>query len=409
MVTITSLHNAHLSDELRHGAPLWMRRLSKNISNAISSNPGLKNEEPSEAKPLRPKPDNWHQNTNVPIPQIDILAATPPQERSPSPRPIVSRSPSLVGSTLSRRSSYAESASSPRLSITSNTPSRSSSLRRKREPPPLPEGEFSIAARSKLRYKLERRGSNASQRSLPRQKDNPSQSLRSSRRHSSTSMPDTPQILSTDEVKEQKKKNRRSAPPAPFPPMPSFLVCSDEIRALKENNRQSAPLPFRLPSIPDSPVGVLFRDPWLEDRHRESTGIVEDQPFRPDSVISPKTAFLKPALLSPPLRSPSSQQEYTKEVFRKKRDISHYPASAQRYLWALEVEGHAPFVLSSIHVHRRPSTGFPWDLYTPSPPLQAVPKREIESRDWKEGDRGKRKFDRDSGYWGWVTDLFPSE
>lgn len=132
-----------------------------------------------------------------------------------------------------------------------------------------------------------------------------------------------------------------------------------------------------LPSIPASPFGLDLQDPWHEDhvqiarrKNRRQSGLI-------DSLVSPLSRHAPPSMLSsvPPKGSPVVRQ-HNITAQRKTKDISHFPASAKWYFWHLYIDGHAPFVLTSLQVHRRPSKR----------PTKSEPSQ-------------KRKFNRNSGFW----------
>lgn len=265
--------------------------------------------------------------------------------------------------------------------------------RRSRELPPLPEGEHDVAARSRIRHKAERRRSRSTQK---RHDINPTQSLRSSRtRDSSISSTQRPSLNSFQSPSETtKEKNRRSAP------APVSIASLETLSRLKQTNRRSSPLPLRLPVIPASPSGPIFRDPWLEDTYRELTGINQPRDIT-DGLISPKTKIPRPALLSRvSAKSAPTTSVCNLTVARSPHDISNVPMSASKHAWGVFIDERGPLLLHFLNVLRRPSTGYTLDTPAPTPTTfaQADIARQLESRGWDEGMRGKRTFS-ESGYW----------
>ncbi|KAK5955690.1 hypothetical protein OHC33_003331 [Knufia fluminis] len=359
-------------------SPSWVNRLSANISNLFSPTTpttSLNDVQPTQQRTKRSRPTTWHVSSDTLIfPELECPNVAPtPLSRGPSTR------------------------------------------RKRKELPPMPAGEHSAAARSRLRYKAERgRGDRSRSR---RPELNPTQSLRSSRRASSVSQRDVPQLLCAEELRSQKQKNRKSSP---FPLAPSNeIFSSEDLRQLKELNRRSSPVPLQLEAIPASPDVPEFTDPWTsaEQQCMERAALFSRQRrerFVDTALVSPKTCFPKPAALSSPGKSSPTTFENHSPVARKKRDIAHVPASAKWYLWQIFVDEKAPLVLTSIHVDRRYSgepltTG--WSIDTPMPRIMGVPSAPrpqwpvARSKEYNGEDYGRRKYNRDSGYWGWSASL----
>lgn len=355
-------------------SPKWVNRLSVNISCLFSPTTSSADAQATHKRTNGARPETWHVSSETLVfPQVDIpSAATAPPVRQPS---------------------------------------RS---RSKKERPPMPTGEHNAAARSRMRHKAERRGDRSRSR---RPELNPTQSLRSSRRHSSASHKDVPQIMGTEELRAQKQKNRKSSPLPLLPP--SQVMSAEDLRQLKEFNRRSSPLPLALEAIPASPDVPQCQNPWTADEQQCMERAALHSRLRRawdiNSIpISPKTRYPMPTVLSPPIKSSSTTFENHIPVGRKKRDIDHVPASAKWYLWHIFVDEKAPMVLTQIQVDRRYSRGVPasgWSLDTPTPrilglpPMQRPEDMRAHSRDFSGNIYGRRKYDRDSGYWGWAGSL----
>lgn len=350
--------------------PNWINRLSANISGLLFSptTPAASANNVQKRQPHRKlaRPTTWHVSSDTLIfPQLDVSTTTPaPLVREPSVR------------------------------------------RKKKDPPSMPTGEHNAAARSRLRHKAERRGDRSRSR---RPELNPTQSLRSSRRHSSASQREVPQIMSAEQIRAQKQKNRNSSP---FPLPPSQVMSAEDLRRLKELNRRSSPLPQALEAIPASPDVPQMKDPWTADEEQcmKQAALFSQRRRRrnvPDALVSPKTRFPMPTVLSPPLKSSTTALENQNPVARKKRDIAHVPASAKWYLWQVFIDEKAPLVLTNIHVDRRYSDGRPntgWSIDTLTPRMLPAWMR-TDSGVFSGADYGQRKYDRDSGYWGWSRNL----
>ena len=354
----------------------WVSRLSANISSFFPpTKPITKpdNERARQPRSQRTRPTTWHVSSDTLIfPQLDVPATAP-------------------------------------------APLRESSLRRnKKELPPMPTGEHNVAARSRLRNKAERRPNRSRSR---RPELNPTQSLRSSRRHSSASQSDVPQILSAEQIQAQKQRNRKSSP-LPLPPV-SQVMSVGNLKQPKELNRRSSPLPMTLEAIPASPDVPLFNDTWTShERQCMERAALCSRQRRACNIdkllVSPKTRFPKPIMLSPPLKSSPTTCKNSITVSRKKRDIAHVPASAKWYLWQILIDEKAPLVLTNIRVDRRYSDGRPssgWSIDTPTPRKMGMPTiprldwTRAQSREFQCDIYGRRKYDRDSGFWQWTGSL----
>lgn len=344
----------------------WVNRLSANISSLLFSptTPATTVNSVQERQPRtkRARPTTWHGSSDTLVfPQLEVSSTAP--------------------APLARESSV---------------------RRKKKDPPPMPTGEHSAAARSRLRHKAERRGDRSRSR---RPELNPTQSLRSSRRHSSASQREVPQIIGAEHIRAEKQKNRKSSP---FPLPPSQVMSTEDLRQLKELNRRSTPLPHTLEAIPASPDVPQTRDSWTADEEQCMTQAALFSQRRrrrnvQDVPVSPKTRFPMPAVLAPPLKSSTTALENQNSVTRKNRDIAHVPASAKWYLWQMFVDEKAPLVLTNIQVDRRYSDGRPttgWSIDTSTPRILPAWMR-ADSAVFSTANYGQRKYDRDSGYWGW--------
>lgn len=205
-------------------------------------------------------------------------------------------------------------------------------------------GEHNISARHKARTKLRRSSSAASQR----------------RRCPAVSN-ETATVVSELDINSA-----------------THILSAADLKRVATQRRLSQALPV----IPASPITPTPFQPWHSSRNGEAEGVV---PHRADLLNflapsrPPPSCHKRPALLSSvsPKSSPVVRQQEL-SARRKLHDVSHFPASAKWYFWHLYIDDRAPFVLTSLQVHRRPSK---------------KPAQEAES--------SKRKFNRRSGFWSW--------
>lgn len=291
----------------------------------------------------------------------------------------------------------------PRIEVPASSPY----LYRRKSSPPMPLGEHNAAARNRLRAKTERRSSRRRRQTLAN-----SQRLSSSAPSESTQHETTQQDHFQVQTSTSPTSSRRCPSiPAPFEnntceeclqQIPTIDTASGHGAETKV--RKKPPPPLKSSSTLDMPVKEMFEQ-FLST---EKTNIRHSQLSRRRAknlldalLISPKTVFPNP---TSGLVTHHHATAFTNSipVSRKKKDLSSPPVSSAYYLWHLFVDGRGPILFSAVDGRR----GSGWTIDTPNLGKTGLHKcRESVNGVYHPELHGKRKYNRESGFWAWTSAL----
>lgn len=279
-------------------------------------------------------------------------------------------------------------------------------LSRRKSSPPMPAGEHNAAARSRLRAKMERRSSRRRR-----------QSMANSRRLSSSEscQPSHDRIPQNDCSQVQILHSPTSSRGyASIPVRLEDTKHNDCLRqtptlditaaaGAKTGARKHLPPRLKSSSTLDMPVAEMFEQFLFTNKR--NAGHTQLSRRRGKNLldallISPKTVFPNP---TSGLVTTHHTTAFTDSipVSRKKQDLSAPPVSSSYYLWHLFVDGKGPTLFSAVDGRR----GSGWTIDTPNLGKTSHKCRESIDGVYHPELYGKRKYNRESGFWAWSSAL----
>lgn len=274
---------------------------------------------------------------------------------------------------------------------------------RRKSSPPMPSGEHNAAARNRLRAKTEGRSSRRRR-----------QTMASNRRSSSSELSQSTYDGTAQQNHFQVQTPSSSMSSRKFPSIPVCFETSkyeDCVRqtptmvtlteaGVKTKARKHLPPRLKSSSTLDMPIEEMFEQFLSSEKssiHYAHLSKRRGKNLLDALLISPKTVFPNP---TSGLVTHHHATAFTNSipVLRKKKDLSTPPVSSAYYLWHLFVDGKGPTLFSAVDGRR----GSGWTIDIPNLGKTGAHRcRDSIDGVYHPELHGKRKYNRESGFWAW--------